>query len=540
MKFSKRLIIIVLLVLLTAPGLTAKAVKEETRRSAPEQPVIFTVGTSEIVETLDPHYAVTPAEIRLAKALFPGLFHHDPESGHAEIDLAERWEVNEDSTVFIFHLKKTAWSDGIPITASTIVESWRRILAPDSEAPFSWYPAMVISGGMEYNRGIALAEDVQIRALDEYTLYVGLSRPVPFFPEMLTHHSFLVLPVHGLKRYGQDWEKTDHLVTKGALSLKHRLPDGQVILRRRDDSNQEKTNYPEELVLKPIEAETASEAYRSGAVDWIPHGVLKETNMFSTDLVKSPYLGLYFALFRSDTEPYDDPRVRTALANAVDRKKLVSAVMEGKPVPASGLVPEMEYYPGGKSVSCDLTAAKQLFSLAGFPEGKDFPEMTILYNNSSADIPHERIAHFLQETWENSLGITVHPLGRSNKAYLTMLDQGRFDIVLTGWYGDYLDPETLLGLFASGSVFNAGGYGNREYDNFLSEAAAVSVTDYADQLKRMRILKQAEEVLLEADQALIPLFYPVRENLIDLDKWGGWHPNLLDNHPLEAVFLKEE
>ncbi len=533
MKYKYWICPILTLFLLFVPfSVSAKAVTETYEAEKTEIPEIFTIAAAQPVVTVDPHYAVFPMEIEVSKALFPGLFKHSPDDGGAVNDLTESWEVSEDSTVYIFHLKREYWSDGVPITAQTVADSWLRILSPDSGAPYAWYPSMNISGALEYSLGTALASDVQIKAMDDYTLYVGLSRPLPVFPELLTHHSFLVLPIHVIRREDRDWETTDSMVTSGPLSLKHRSGDGRLTL------SQTRNGYPSEIVITPVSPEDVPNGYHEGETDWVPHRMMEETLLPGTDLQESPYFGLYFALFRGDTEPLDDPRVRKALARVIDRKKLTAGVMNGAVFPAWGVIPEMEHYPSGGAGGLDLTAAKQLLSLAGFPGGKDFPVLTLLYRAEPGEIDHPKIAEYLSKAWKEQLGIIVHPVGRNEEAYLSMLDKGRFDIALTGWYGDYLDPEALLGLFHSESSFNAGGYSDREYDSLLKEAESVLITQDSDRIVRMRILKQAEQVLLDKNQALIPLFYPQRRNFIDLNEWGGWYPNLLDVHPLEAIHYR--
>jgi oligopeptide transport system substrate-binding protein len=533
MKYNYRIFrLLTLILLFVSPSLSAKAVTETYETEGSEIPEVFTIGTAGPVETVDPHYAVSPMEIEVSQALFPGLFKHSAEDGGAVKDLTDSWEVSEDSTVYIFHLKHAFWSDGVPITAHTAAESWLRILSPDSAAPYGWYPAMYISGAPEYSLGTALASDVQIKAMDDYTLYVGLSRPLPVFPELLTHHSFLVLPVHVIRREGKDWETTDNLVTSGPISLKHRSGNDRLTL------SQTRKGYPAEIVIKTVPPGQVSGGYRKGETDWITHGVMKNTPLSGTDVQESPYFGLYFALFRSDTEPLNDRGVRKALARAIDRGQMAADVMNETVFPARGIIPEMEHYPSGGAGGLDLTAARQLLSLAGFPGGEDFPALTLLYRDEPGEINHRKIADYLAGVWKDRLGITVHPVGRNGEAYLRMLDQGRFDIALTGWYGDYLDPEALLGLFHSESPFNAAGYSNREFDSFLKEAESVLITEAADNIIRMRILKQAEEVLLEKTQGLIPLFYPQRRNLINLEEWGGWYSNLLDVHPLEFIYYR--
>ena len=70
-------------------------------------------------------------------------------------------------------------------------------------------------------------------------------------------------------------------------------------------------------------------------------------------------------------------------------------------------------------------------------------------------------------------------------------------------------------------------------DLFINEAARMEAGE-----ERMEILKTAESIMIDEDQAIIPFYYYVSQNLIDLDKWGGWYSNTMDYHPTKDIYLK--
>ena len=80
---------------------------------------------------------------------------------------------------------------------------------------------------------------------------------------------------------------------------------------------------------------------------------------------------------------------------------------------------------------------------------------------------------------------------------------------------------------------NGGQYSNELYDLFINEAARMPAG--AD---RFGVLMTAEDIMVNQDQAVMPLYYYVNLGMVDLDKWGGWHPNTMDIHPLKDVYLK--
>ena len=55
---------------------------------------------------------------------------------------------------------------------------------------------------------------------------------------------------------------------------------------------------------------------------------------------------------------------------------------------------------------------------------------------------------------------------------------------------------------------------------------------------RMEVLRTAEDTMINEDQAIIPFYYYVSTNIIDTNKWGGWHTNTMDYHPTKDIYLK--
>jgi oligopeptide transport system substrate-binding protein len=113
---------------------------------AAAEPAEFVVVNGTEPETLDPHLISGVPEHRIYMAIFEGLMSYDPETAEPVPGLAESWEVSEDGTVYTFKLRKTTWSDGVPITAQTVRDSWLRMFDPETAAPYVWFPNMFIAG----------------------------------------------------------------------------------------------------------------------------------------------------------------------------------------------------------------------------------------------------------------------------------------------------------------------------------------------------------------------------------------------------------
>ncbi len=174
-----------------------------------------------------------------------------------------------------------------------------------------------------------------------------------------------------------------------------------------------------------------------------------------------------------------------------------------------------------------LARAKKLLAEAGFPDGKGFPKLEVLYNT---DEGHKKIDAAIQQMWRKNLGIDVELRNTEWKVYLDDMSKLRYQIIRRGWIGDYRDPNTFIELFETNSGNNNTGWSNAEYDRLVREAAAE-----ADAKKRLDLLRRAETILID-EMPAIPLYFYVSS-----DCWKnevkGVYPNIQDIHPLKEAFV---
>jgi len=178
----------------------------------------------------------------------------------------------------------------------------------------------------------------------------------------------------------------------------------------------------------------------------------------------------------------------------------------------------------------NVAEAKRLLAEAGYPNGQGFPTYEIVYNTLDA---HRIIGEYLQESWKNNLGITFNLVNMEWATYLDYRKTPNMQIARAGWIADYQDPQNFLDLLYSTSGNNDGKYNNPEYDNLIRQASSM-----VDGPERNRIMKQAEEIAITRDQAMIPIYWYVSQNMIDLSKWDGWYTNPQDSHPYVGIKRK--
>src|SRR5437773_1367146 len=99
--------------------------------------------------------------------------------------------------------------------------------------------------------------------------------------------------------------------------------------------------------------------------------------------------------------------------------------------------------------------AQELLAKAGFPGGKGFPSLTLIYNRADT---HQRIAAAIQEMWREQLGVRVELLKADWNVFMTHVDRGDFEIARRAWIGEYHDPHAFLDLFRRDSGTNPTGW----------------------------------------------------------------------------------
>jgi oligopeptide transport system substrate-binding protein len=484
-------------------------------------------------ETLDPHLISGVPEHRIYMGIFEGLLTYDPETAEAVPGLAKSWEVSDNGKVYTFNLRETTWSDGTPITAETVKQSWLRMLNPETAAPYAWFPNMFIAGAQKYNAGEAGPDAVKIEAVDDYTFRVELVGPLPYVLGALPHYSFAVVPMHAIEEHGKEWTNPGNFVGNGPFTLETWEPQSKITMVPSDTYWDKEAVSLDRVTFLPIDDNnTGYNMFLNDEADWMTTVPLDRMDQakLRDDYHNAPYLGTYYYVINNEREPFDDPRVRKALAMAFDRQQLVEKVTKGGQVPTGAMVPKMTGYPGIDGNTLNVEKAKQLLADAGYPNGDGFPSFEILYNTSEA---HKKVAEYIQEQWVENLGIECDLVNQEWKTYLSTRRQGEFDVARAGWIGDYQDPNTFLDMFMTGGAMNGGNYSNEKYDQLVEKAATMEAGE-----ERMNTLQQAEQTFIAQDQGVIPIYHYTSNNMIDTTEWGGWYTNVMDYHPVKDIYKK--
>ena len=489
-------------------------------------------------ETLDPALITGQPEVRVACALFEGLLGSD-EHGRPQPGMAESWEVSSDGRVYTFKLRDgLVWSDGTPLTARDFVASWRRTLDPATTSEYA-YQLHYVKNAKAFNEGkIGDFSQVGVSAPDDRTLRVELENPTPFFLDLCAFVTLLPVPLHTIEKHGDNWTKPGNLVSNGAYLLESWRLNDRIRLRKNPRYWNAKNVALETIDVIPVsKANTAFNLYASGQADLmmdkglVPPALLGEIKKRG-DFHAAPFLGTYFLRFNCQKGPFADARVRRAFSLVIDKPSIVERITRAGELPADSFVPPgaAGYEPYNECGRRDVAEAKRLLAEAGYPDGQGFPMVNYLYSEGELN---EAIAVELQSMWRRELGVNVQLLRQEWKVYLRSLSSLDFDIARSSWVGDYPDPNTFLDMFVTGGGNNRTGWSDPQYDKLIADAAAQT-----DPQKRFDVLREAEKILVCEQMPICPLYFYVGIQLYDAGKLGGMSGNVLDDHPLKAMFWK--
>ncbi|QOV89254.1 peptide ABC transporter substrate-binding protein [Humisphaera borealis] len=499
------------------------------------------------IGTLDPNRMAWMQDIRVGYCIFEGLYTLDPATLNAVPGASEPAEISADKTVYTFRIRPNArWSNGDPVTTADFVFAWKRMLQePGDYTSLLYY----IKGAREYMKafaewGKARSEatakadpsaaipaepgfaGVGIEPLDSRTLRVTLNHPVGFFLDIIAFPC--CFPLHeksmqpfidkdvrkatGKIVYDKRFTLPPNLLTNGA----YELTSWDFKRRIRLTASQYWWNK-DAVKTKSIDVVSADDylwaltIYDTGGVDWLTD----MSGELAADLLKKgrkdvhvyPGFGTYFYTFNCKEKladgrknPFADVRVRQAFSMAVNKQVIVDNVTRlGEPITTQYIPPyAFEKYPSPKGLGYNVERAKQLMAEAGYPGGKGFPDITLLFNSEGQ---HGPIAQIVRRQWQEALGVDLRLESIEINTFRQRLHNKEYAVARASWYGDYNDPSTFTDKYKSESDNNDSAWINPEYDALCAKADRER-----DDGERLKLFAQAEKLLLE-EAPILPMYH---------------------------------
>lgn len=497
-------------------------------------------GNGSQPQGLDPHLTEGVPDSNVQRELFEGLVGAGPDVS-LQPGVAQRWDINEDGTRYVFHLRRDAkWSNGEPMTSADWVYSFRRVLDPATGSKY----AMILSPIVNARQIMASElpkEELGVAALDDYTLEIRLNAPAPYFLELLTHNT--AYPVHraSVEKHGDAYGRAGNLVGNGAYVLDELVMQSHIRLVRNPHFYDNANTIIDEVYFYPIEDQAAElKRYRANELDMtyeVPNAQFDwiAANL-KDELVVAPYFGTYYFGFNTSRPPLDDARVREALTLAIDRDIITDKLTRFGEIPTYSFTP-----PGVPGYDYDAVRpewadwtqaqrnerARQLMAEAGY--GADNPlALEIRYNTHQN---HKKISLGIASMWKKELGVRATLINEEFRVFLANRRQRTLtQVIRMGWIGDYLDPTNYLDLNHSQNAQNDVAYDNPRYDALLEEAALI-----ADPVLRMQTLQEAERMML-ADYPIAPIYTYVSKRLVK-PYVRGWQSNASDHHRTRYMYI---
>ena len=438
---------------------------------------------------------------------------------------AESMDVSDDGLVYTFHLRKDAkWSDGQPVTAADYEYGWKRLLNPEYGYSYSFFLFNVV-GAEEYYNGQGSADEIGIKAVDDYTFEVTLKVADPTFQSKL-----VATPLYPTRQdvaeaagdqWGKDWTKC---VYNGPFAMTNLVEDNSMTWVKNDqywDKDNVKLNQVNWYCV--AENATAATMFDNGQLDVFDAAgdyiakYDKEVEAGNMQTMTTEYPGTMVLCYEQSeggkSGLMKNVNIRKAISYSINREEMVSAVY-GRYTAAYGFVSpaitldgtsyrkqasetmkeEYEQYAG------DADKLKALFQKGldelGITDKPEDITITLLSQGSATENQLER--EYLQQSISQNLGVKVelNTVG-DYQMFANERDNKNYDIFVGGWFSDYNDPLDFLNVYDSYGL-----YSNSEYDSLID-----SLTGENDNAKRLEIYQKLEDLLVAQDCGVAPLYY---------------------------------
>ena len=446
---------------------------------------------------------------------------------------AESYEVNDEGTVYTFHLRQDAkWSDGVPVTAQDYEYGWKRLVNPEYAYDYASFIYNVV-GAEEYSTGTGDADGVMAVALDDYTFQVTLKIPDSTFLSKLVATPLYPTRQEVAEAAGENWGKDWTLcVYNGPFCMSELVEDNRMTWTR-NEYYWDAANVGLDAVNWYLVAEdaTATIMFDNGELDLLQTSgdyLIKynqkvqngEIAVWTTDY-PSTY-GLFFNFVTGGPDGLvANASIRKALCYAIDRDEMIEAVF-GRYVPAYAWVAPAISFDGSSYRSQvvspfladaqtyvgDTDTLRALFQkgLEELGRDTDLSSANITLLSYGSTMENQTMREYLQQIWEQALGIkvTLNTVG-DYSLFTAERDAGNYDLMVGSWSSDYNDPLDFLDTFHSNRYASYGKYNNPAFDALID-----SLNGENDNAKRLAIYTEAEQLLAD-DCALIPIYHMTRD-----------------------------
>ena len=460
---------------------SASSVKKNGGAGGDKSGGSLTFGLAAEPTTMDPYIQNGTHGRTVKLAIYRGLYNYN-EKGELEPELAESYTTNDDMTSYTVKLRDAKFHNGDPVTAEDVKFTYERMLEPDSKATFKTELYIIKS----------------IDVVDEKTVTFHLSEPsAPFI-----HYTALPESVIVSKAYSESNDLATKPMGAGPFKFVSWTQGSNIVVEKFDDYYKKGKPYLDEVKFQFYSDEnTRVNALRAGDVNLIENVPWKDTESISkTDNLKlesanGPFMALQF---NTDFEPFNNPKVRQAIAYGIDRSAIINTAFSGRGEPIYGMA-ILKGYMGydekfTKYFKHDVKKAKELLAEAGYPNGF---KATLLATSQYG--MHEQTAVAVQSELKK-IGIEVKLELPDWATRINKNVKGDYQFLVAGTSGDITDGDWMSNFYKGGParLNNSANFNDEQINNLLEQGKKEK-----DPAKREEIYQQ----LISRAMELSPFVY---------------------------------
>lgn len=424
-----------------------------------------------------------------------------------ESDLAESWSPNDSLTEWTFKLRKgVTFHDGSPFTAKDVVATFKAILDPATASPG--------------RSNVGPISDIV--AADDLTVVFKLSGAYADLPVSLAYTNARIIPASIAT--GDIKSLSTKAVGTGPFKLVSYEADRLIVVERNEKYYDPARPYLDRVEVKVFPDTSAeSSALLAGDIDIIstiqPPEFMRVDGTDGIVALRTPSGQFCNINFGCDTPPFNDPRVRKAIALTVDREAMVGFVTEGFGTIGNDtpLNPSYRFFKQLPQREKNIEEAKKLLAEAGHANGL---EVTLVASDRPA--VRTQLAVAMREMAKEA-GITINVQTMPHATYLEQVwKKGSFYV---GFYNMQSSPDSIFKLlYTSDAAWNETRWNNKDFDALVAEGR-----NTADEGKRTEVYTKAQEIMNDSVPSIIPCFFDV------LAAKRSWVQNF-EAHPRASVF----
>jgi peptide/nickel transport system substrate-binding protein len=434
--------------------------------------------------------------------MFDSLVRVDPVTTEIVGQLADSWDVSDDGTTYTFHLvdADVRWHDGEPFTVEDIEYTMMEILKPTYTGIFQQRFQDLVGADQVIAGEATELEGFQV--IDDKTVEFKLNQPnAPFLAWAVSALKFL--PKHLLEgqEITEDMPYSLAPVGNGPYKFKEWDKGNRFVMEWNEDYWGEKPCAKTITTLAIPDMQALAAAVEAGDIDMTimvpPTEVPRLAEIDDLQYFKQPAIGPESLWFNLNHPILSDPKVRQAIAHAIDAEGFTIGVLQGTTGPANThfTTGSWAYDPDAQLPDYDPEKANALLAEAGYEDG-----FTVKLTTNQGNFFREHFVEFAQAELEK-VGITVEVDKAEWGTFIGNVMDGNYDMAFYNEEGGIPDPDVAFEYFHTGGPNNYSHYSNADVDAWLEEARVES-----DPEKRKTLYFQIQNQLNE-DLPTVPMFW---------------------------------